>query len=100
MNIRALLAYREEPHYCRECGQDFPIRDTNGSTPHAQVWMHTIRQHDSSARDYQSCSRNCVHRAQPEEIQADVRLYGKGISPPPKGPEYTEKLRKIWPEDE
>ena len=94
------LVYREEPHYCRECGQHFPIRDRNDSTPHTQVWVHLFQEHDQDdTQEYTPCSRNCTHRAQPEEIQAEVRLYGKGIPPPPKGLNYTEKLRKIWPED-
>lgn len=93
------ISHRMQPHYCRECGKPFPEQNTNGTSPHAQAWLHTFTAHNISLGQYRSCSRYCEQRAQYEELQAGIRLYGKGIPHQNRGDaiELLDKL--LGPED-
>lgn len=74
-----LLPANLQRHYCRQCGETFDRSEANLSTPHAQTWIHLRRQHGTDMLDYQSCSRYCEHREQPEERAAGKRMYGLGL---------------------
>lgn len=74
------IPHRYQPHYCRECGQEFLTLNAQALTQHSQLWMHLFGSHEGiSLHDYTLCSRYCLYRAQPEEIKAEKMLYGKGV---------------------
>lgn len=79
-------AYRDQPHYCRECGKLFVREDqTTNQSVHRVEYFHELRNHPDILRQhYVWCSRYCEERAQHEELQAGRRMYGKGVAPFPK----------------
>lgn len=90
-----LVPHRLQGHYCRICGQSFPEKNLDGTTPHAQVWQHQIREHGGSLDTYVSCSRNCTDREQSEERRLGKRLYGTYVplTAPPLGRRYEDVMK-------
>jgi hypothetical protein len=96
------VAQRNQPHFCRECGEPFRLPLFPPTSPHAAVWQHIFKAHrDDYPYEYAPCSRYCTEVAQPEEEMAGHRLYGKGIPPPPRlsREEAKAKLDQLFPGD-
>jgi len=98
------LAFRNQPHYCRECGKHFSLESDEGLrplAPHSAVWMHQLYGHPDESVIFEKCSRYCTQREQPEEQSSGRRLYGKNVPPVPQAAWAASKakLDSMFPED-
>ena len=91
---------RMQRHYCRACGEQFdPLKQFDPS-PHARVLIHLMEKHRTvfDSLMMAGCSRQCLYRAQPEELERDERMYGEQVHPA-HNPTALEDYRKLFPED-
>lgn len=95
--VNEQIPYRDQPHYCRECGARFEKNPNSVQSMHAAEYFHEQREHPESAPPWiERCSRYCEQREQFEEAKAGRRLYGKGVD---KIPVDSTAYDKMFPDN-